>query len=142
MTPVLAVGFEVDNNVILGALLVGLILFASGLIGAMGVIKGWIREVAGVKDTTTTEISGQPIRFTEELKFITKTEHTEHCGNMDRRVGVLENDIKMIRHKMESDKTEIIAAGEDRSIKIHDRINVAIEKIGELRGEVNRIAKV
>jgi hypothetical protein len=61
---------------------------------------------------------------------------------MDRRVGVLENDIKMIRHKMESDKTEIIAAGEDRSIKIHDRINVAIEKIGELRGEVNRIAKV
>ena len=40
------------------------------------------------------------------------------------------------------DKIAIIEAGEDRAIKIHDRINLAIEKIGELRGEVNRIAKV
>jgi hypothetical protein len=119
----IATAFEADNNTILGALLVGLIIFAGGLLSAMGVIMGWIREVAGVKETTSTEIAGQPIRFVKEDKPMTVGQHTAVCGHLGDRVTKLEGEVKEIRRKMERDKDEIIHSGEERAKDLHRRID-------------------
>lgn len=140
--PILAVSYEVGNDVILGALLVGLIIFAGGLIAAMNVIKGWIREVAGVKETSATEITGQPIQVEMAKSFTTRDSFHKHAELNRNAHEKIEARVAVLERKLEDDKDQIIAAWEEKATKIHDRINVAIEKIGELRGEVNRIAKV
>lgn len=111
------------------------------LIQQLGTIKQFIRETAGVTESQTTSISGQPIsihmaeRYTTRGSFETHARlNREHHEKIEARVSALER-------KLEDDKDEIIKAGEDRAVKLHERINVAIEKIGELRGEVTQIAK-
>ncbi|MFZ4774619.1 MAG: hypothetical protein ACOYM3_04605 [Terrimicrobiaceae bacterium] len=141
MIPLLAMSYEVGNDVILGALLVGLVIFAGGLLAAMGVIKGWIREVAGVKETTTTELTGQPIQVEMAKAFTTRDSFHKHAELNRQHHEKIEARVAVLERKLEDDKDQIIAAWDDKAMKIHDRINVAIEKIGELRGEVNRIAK-
>ncbi len=142
MIPILAVALEVDNNMLMGALLIGLILLAALLIGAMAVLKGWIREVAGVKETSSTEITGQPIQVEMAKSFTTRDSFHKHAELNRFAHEKIELRIAVLERKLEDDKDEIIAAWDEKAMKIHDRINVAIEKIGELRGEVNRIAKV
>ena len=65
----------------------------------------------------------QPLRIVQDPQALTKAEHVEHCGHMERRVVALECRATLIERKMETDKTEIIKAGEERSIHIHNRIN-------------------
>lgn len=141
MNPLIALSYEVGNDVILGALLVGLVIFAGGLIASMNIIKGWIREVAGVKETTSTEISGQPVKVKEAKEYLTVRAHAEACGHMERRVTALEGRATLIERKMDTDKTEIIDAGEDRAIKIHDRINAVLSAVSEVKGQVFEISK-
>ena len=56
----------------------------------------------------------QPLRVQHEKELITKSEHVEHCAFMERRVFALEARADRIERKMETDKTEIIAAGAER----------------------------
>jgi chromosome segregation ATPase len=56
----------------------------------------------------------QPLRVQHEKEVITKAEHVEHCAFMERRVFALEARTDRIERKMETDKTEIIAAGQER----------------------------
>ena len=111
------------------------------LVGHHFVLRQYIREAAGVKETSTTELSNQPIHVAVDDKNMTVGEHAVKCGPLVKRVELLEGDVKEIRKKMETDKNEIIRSGEDRAIKIHDRVNLAIEKIGELKGQVGELAK-
>jgi len=132
MNPLIALSYEVGNDVILGALLVGLVIFAGGLLSAMGVIKGWIREVAGVKETSTTEIAGQPIKMEMAKEFMTRDDHRSLFGNIDRRVTNLEARADRSDARMEDAQRNILAAGEDRATKIHDRINDIDRKVAGL----------
>jgi hypothetical protein len=71
--------------------------------------------------------------FTTRASFHSHAElNRQHHEKIEARVAALER-------KLEDDKDEIIAAGEVRASGIHDRINIAIEKIGELRGEVRHL---
>lgn len=130
MIPLLAV--EVDNNALMGTLLVGLVLAAAGLIGAMATIKGWIREVAGVKETSMTEISGQPLKVEMAKQFMTRDDHRNICGGLEKRVGELETDMRGIKNQMATETKEIIKAGHDRSEKIYERINGLDRKVSAL----------
>jgi hypothetical protein len=137
----LAVAFEVDNNMLMGGIVVALLTSVGGIIGSLAVVKGWIREVAGVKEVTTTEISGQPLRFEMQKEPLTVEGHNAICGPLHRRVSVLESDVRAIRLKMDADKHELLAAGEERAHAIHERINVLISSVGELKGVVSEVAK-
>ena len=137
MNPLIAQAIELSNNQLAG----GVIAVLVTMIGQHFAFKKYIRDAAGIKDTTNTKITGQPLKVVEAKEYITRRDHAEACGHMERRVTALEGRATIIEKKMESDKSEIIDAGEDRAVKIHDRINVAIEKIGELKGQVTEIAK-
>lgn len=138
MIPLL--GVEIDNNTLMGA-------GGAGFLGIIGLLlaldrkaKNYIHDAINQKPPGR-EILGQPVRVALDEKVMTEKAHQAVCGSLHQRVGVLENDVRSIRIKMDADKSEIIDAGEDRAVKIHDRINVAIEKIGELKGQVTEIAK-
>jgi hypothetical protein len=135
----LAVSIEADNSMLIGALAVGLIIVLGGLIYAVTLIKGWIREVAGVKETQTTEIAGQPIRFTQDPQTLTKAEHDSHCHHMERRVVALESRTARIERKMESDKSEIIEAGELRMRKIHERVDTVLHAVARVEGAIEQM---
>jgi len=74
----------------------------------------------------------QPLRVQHEKDVLTKAEHVEHCGYMERRVVALEARTERIERTMQSDKTEIIDAGEERAINIHNRINDIDKKVSAL----------
>ncbi len=79
------------------------------------------------------------VKMQEEFhkEFASRKEFLDHKEIVDRRHAEHAREIATLYRKLESDKEEIIHAGEDRATKIHDRINVVIEKVGELRGEMN-----
>jgi len=83
----------------------------------------------------------QPLHTVTEEKPMTVPMHEAACSPLHHRVGALESDVRMIRLKMDADKNEIISSGEERAVAIHNRINVAIEKLGELKGQVTEVAK-
>ena len=87
------------------------------------------------------EIGPQPLRTKEDDTLMTVPMHEAACGPLHKRVDALEKDVRGLRFKMESDKAEIIRAGEDRAKAIHDRINVVIEKVGEMRGEIKHLSQ-
>jgi hypothetical protein len=43
--------------------------------------------------------------------------------------------------KLDDDKQQILAAGEDRGEKLHDRINDVLSAVSELRGQMSEISK-
>jgi hypothetical protein len=69
------------------------------------------------------DLGPQPFSVALEKEPLTVTAHKELCGPLHQRVGVLENDVRMIRHKMEADKQEIIQSGEDRVKELHRRLD-------------------
>ncbi|HUS37352.1 MAG TPA: hypothetical protein VM680_18540 [Verrucomicrobiae bacterium] len=42
-----------------------------------------------------------------------------------------------LRCEIREDKTEILKAGEERAVKLHERINVVLSTVSELRGEMH-----
>ena len=134
MSPLLSQALEVSNS----QLGLGVI---TALLAQHFVLRKYIRQQAGIKETTTTEISGQPLHFVKDEQPMTVAAHAAVCGQLGGRVSTLESEVKEIRKEMKGDKEDIIKAGEDRSVKIHDRINVAITQIGELKGQLTEVAK-
>lgn len=92
MMPLFAVSMEVDNNTVLAALLIGVVTLLGSLLAAVAAIKGWIRDVAGVKETSTTEIAGQPITVEFAKHYITREE--------------FERDIQSLSDSMASDRAD------------------------------------
>ena len=54
--------------------------------------------------------------------------------SLTERVQRLEEWKEVITEKMDSDKTEILAAGEKRSVAIHERINAVLIAVSRLEG--------
>ncbi len=92
----------------------------SSLAGALLLLFNVIDRMSG---KTKDRAIQQPLRVVTDPQVMTKAEHVEHCGYMERRVVALESRTDRIEHKMEKDKSEIIDAGEHRAIHIHNRIN-------------------
>ena len=60
---------------------------------------------------------------------------------LNARMKVLEDWRQQLTAKMDEDKTQIIAAGEHRAEKLHDRINDVLSAVSELRGTVNEMKR-
>jgi hypothetical protein len=53
------------------------------------------------------------------------------------RVRKLEESSNRLWAKLEADKMEIVRSGEERCAKLHERINVILAAVSELRGRLN-----
>jgi hypothetical protein len=87
------------------------------------------------------ELVKQPLRVQFEKEFLTREEHRGICTRLEERTSALEARMTRVERKMESDKAEIIKAGEDRADKIHERINIVLAAVSELKGEIKHLAK-
>lgn len=85
------------------------------------------------------EITPQPLAVTGTP--ISNAEIARDLKNMNHRLVALENWRSEVLRKMESDKTEILAAGEHRAEKIHDRINEVLVAVSELKGTVSELRR-
>lgn len=95
-----------------GDLLVGIfgaIIFLSNVVTAWAALTGRAQK---------REIQ-QPISVTKANTFVTEQSHAETI----RRVEILEKEMQVIREKMETDKTEILDAGQSRASFIGEKIN-------------------
>ena len=60
---------------------------------------------------------------------------------LNARMKVLEDWRAELTNKMDDDKNQILAAGEHRAEKLHDRINDVLEAVSELRGTVTELKR-
>lgn len=127
MTPSFAL-MEIDNNMLAGGLLVTLALTAAGFIGALATIKGWIREVAGVKETSTTEIAGQPLIVRADTRHATYEELRQLCDRVDN----LDGDLKTIRADIARTREALTLEGSRRASSIHARVDNLATNVARL----------
>lgn len=112
---------------------------------APGAIENWLLALAAVVAMANQGLGlfhkfrPQMIQLAEQ--FVTRSSFHKHAELNRAHHEKIEARVSALERKLEGDKDEIIKAGEDRAIKIHDRINVLIEKVGELRGELNGARK-
>lgn len=69
--------------------------------------------------------------------YATKQEVAELKNEMRAQWERINDAIRSLGEEMKRDKTEILKAGEERITKVHERINVAITSVSELRGEMH-----
>lgn len=50
----------------------------------------------------------------------------------------VESSIIDLRHEMREDRETILKAGEERAVKIHDRINDVLAAVSEVKGEIKK----
>lgn len=138
----LAASFEIDNNVLAGGMVVTAVTVLGGLLAFHHSLTKYIRDIAGVKDSSKMEIAGQPITVVTEKDFVDRASYHKHCELNRLAHEKLEIRIGTLEAKLERDKDEIIGAGEARANMIQARISAGFEKIaeqiGELRGLVAR----
>ena len=135
MNPLLAVNYEVGNDVILGALLVGLVIFAGGLLASMKVIKGWIREVVGVKDISKIEIGPQPFVTKMAEEFVTRASFHKHADLNRQHHEKLEKEAKEQITRLETSHNnlarEVSALGSTVDVN-GDRLMLMDQKLDRL----------
>lgn len=119
----IAAAFEVDNNTLMLGILAALVVATGGLLAALAQIKTWIREVAGVKETASMDIAGQPIQVEMARQFTTRESFQKHAELNRMHHEKIELRVAALERKLESDKDQIIAAGEDRANELHRRID-------------------
>ena len=89
--------------------------------------------------------SDKPTQIEQPLSVtgtpLSNAEIQRDLKTMNHRLIALENWRGQLMDKLDVDKTEVIAAGEHRAEKIHDRINLVLASVSELRGQVNEISK-
>jgi len=75
------------------------------------------------------------VRVSEE--YALKSDLLQLRRDQEREMAVVLTGLAEIRREMKADRESLSAAGEARAEKIHNRINVVLEAVSELRGHVN-----
>jgi hypothetical protein len=133
MIPLLAA--EIDNNTLLGAGAIGTLGLLLFLMKFQAALKNHIFDMVSqlVKQKPEgREILGQPVQIEMAKQFMTRDDHRQVCGGLERRVSSLEVRADRADVRMEDAQHKILAAGEDRATKIHERINDIDRKVAGL----------
>ncbi len=69
----------------------------------------------------------------------TRRDHEMHCTHMERRVTALETRADHIEQKMDTDKTEIIKAGEERARGINERVDTVLRAVSRVEGAIEEM---
>jgi hypothetical protein len=83
----------------------------------------------------------QPLVIKSERELVSKRDHEETLQPIIARVSTLENEVRVIRLKMESDKMEIIEAGEGRLREIREELNDIRKDIAATPAQVIALLK-
>lgn len=115
------------------------------LIGYHKVVAGYIREQAGVKETQTMEITGQPIRTAKDVRMATHEEVQAVKQDVDQLREEVRGDVKGIHshftarfEQLNQDRRTSIA-GLHAKLDNHEREDakrtaMIMERIGQLTG--------
>lgn len=109
------------------------IAFIVTLLGYHAVVGKFIRQQAGVKETQTMEITGQPLNFQREKELVEKREHDEFKTSMKEQHDELWKVINSIRlsvSKIESSVAGLTALREANG-----------DRLGEISHQVIELAK-
>ena len=71
-----------------------------------------------------------------EAEFLSKADHERDCSMRTLRVASLEARMDRVERKMETDKAEIIAAGEHRAAGIYKSIDAMKNELGRSNAEM------
>lgn len=91
---------------------------------------------------TKTVVTPSPL----EVRGATRLATYEELRAVEKRIEKVETKFDTLARKIDADTKEILDAGEERAVRIHERIDKQAEKfaeaLGELRGELKgRFAK-
>lgn len=74
------------------------------------------------------------VSFDEQ--FATKGELNDLRAHVDRIEEKIDRAAEGIRTEMKADRNSILAAGEDRAVRIHEQIEVLLKAVFEVKGKV------
>ena len=70
--------------------------------------------------------------------YVTKPDCLSARIELNQRMGRLDSDLHDIRSEMKADRETLLLAGEERAMKIHQRIDAVLAAVSELKGRVQR----
>ena len=66
-----------------------------------------------------------------------KEEFQRHVAEQAESLKTLNAEITALRQEMRKDRDQLLLAGETRVSKLHERINIILETVSELRGRLS-----
>ncbi|ODU24009.1 MAG: hypothetical protein ABS95_02455 [Verrucomicrobia bacterium SCN 57-15] len=100
------------------------------------VAGGFILWIAGMVKGLFSKTERREISFADE--YASKAEFKALDRKVQMLEGRLEHSLELIRQEMKHDKEAILESGEERAIKLHDRINVVLQAVSELKGRIEK----
>lgn len=76
------------------------------------------------------------VAFAEE--YTSKTEFRSLSGKVRDVESKLDRELAEIRREMKEDRETILAAGEERAVKLHERINAVLTGVSRLEGRLDK----
>lgn len=106
-------------------------------------ISMFVVALVAIKRAITVVLTGPPVGVRIEEDLAKKFQTREMCGaqhaDMERRLALAEHEVdhlwKTIRQELPEMERRITAANEERSEKIHQRINVVLAGVSRLEGK-------
>lgn len=86
----------------------------------------------------STVIEGQPINVKFAEKFVNKEECQRFHQHQDARISKLESEFSCIRQEMKTDRNELRELITEEVGKVHNRVNVVLEAVAEVRGALKK----
>jgi len=151
--PAFPLAVEVSNTAISVTALGVLGVFAT-LLGYHAKARAYIREQAGVKDSKSVEITGQPINFQMAVQFVPMQEFQRLEADVQRREHKILAEVQSVQSAVDERRDEIaeVRAHVDEKLaeamkemtssagKTHNRIDGLAITQGQLVGEVKQVS--
>lgn len=89
--------------------------------------------VAGITASWMTAINGRKA----QKRDVTLMEEFATRKELAALAEKVESRFEDLRQELREDRTEILKAGEERAVKLHERCNAILQAVSEVRGEVH-----
>jgi hypothetical protein len=111
-------------------------LIAVSSVGLNAVIL--VRKLFGGAERRTID---QPLSVKPAEQYVTREVCDLHHRDQATRLAGLERRIEGCENRFESLRRDLIDAGEQRAVKIHDRINDVLAVVSKLVGRIDEITR-
>ncbi len=116
------------------------ILSLAGVAVAVERIQALIRRTANGEDGVA--VKPNPLVVAAAAQFVPMDEHRRVEEQVSRRIAAIELQVAEIRGEFARVRSEVhtveinlMQAGEERASKLHERINLVLERVAELQGQ-------
>lgn len=99
----------------------------------------------------STEILPQPLDVKIKSDWATREELKAAIDSVNaggarfredsrREAAALREDLNKLVEQLREERSELAAQSEERSVKLHDRINAIVDSVGEIKGELKHLS--